>query len=84
MSIQFFNFWYFLFVALSLGGFAGLYFLLRNRSQRTVKAVLIGLIVPCFVILVPVCFLISLIFDFQHFRKDLQELKHRLCAWKTT
>ena len=38
-----FNFWYFLFIALSAGGFAGLYFLLRNRSRKTVNAVLIGL-----------------------------------------
>ena len=43
MNIQFFNIWYFFFIALSLGGFAGLYLLLRNRSQRTVKAVLIAL-----------------------------------------
>ncbi len=45
MNIQFFNFWYFLFIALSLGGFAGLFLLLRNRSERTVKTVLIGLMV---------------------------------------
>lgn len=43
MNIQFFNFWYFLFVFLSVCGFAGLYLLLRNRSQRTVKTVLIVL-----------------------------------------
>jgi len=43
MKIQLFNFWYFLFIALSAGGFAGLYFLLRNRSRKTVNAVLIGL-----------------------------------------
>ena len=43
MRIQLFNFWYFLFIVLSAGGFAGLYFLLRNRSRKTVNAVLIGL-----------------------------------------
>ena len=45
MNIQFFNFWYFLFIFLSAGGFAGLYLLLRNRSQKTVKLVLISLMV---------------------------------------
>lgn len=43
MNIQFFNGWYFLFIILSACGFAGLYFLLRNRTQRTIKAVLISL-----------------------------------------
>ena len=43
MNIQMFNGWYFLFIALSGGGFAGLYFLLRKRSQKTVKIVLISL-----------------------------------------
>ena len=38
------------------------------------------LIVPCFVILIPVCFLISLIFDFKGFKNDLQLLKHRISA----
>ena len=45
MNIQFFNGWYFLFLALSFGGFAGLYFLLRNRREKTVKIVLISLMV---------------------------------------
>lgn len=45
MNIQFFNFWYFLFLLLSFGGFAGLYLLLRNRSHKTVKAVLVSLMV---------------------------------------
>ena len=40
------------------------------------------LIVPCFVILVPVCFLVSLIFDFEHFKKDAKALKHKVCAWR--
>ena len=43
MNIQMFNGWYFLFVALSVGGFFGLYFLLRHRSQRTIKIVLVSL-----------------------------------------
>ena len=45
MNIQFFNFWYFFFILVSAAGFAGLYFLLRNRSQRTAKIVLISLMV---------------------------------------
>lgn len=45
MNIQLFNFWYFFFIILSFAGFAGLYFLLRNRTARTVKAVLISLMV---------------------------------------
>lgn len=44
MNIQMFNGWYFLFLGLSIGGFFGLYFLLKNRSGKTVKAVLIGLV----------------------------------------
>ena len=43
MNIQLFNGWYFLFLAASLLGFFGLYFLLRNKKEGTVKAVLIGL-----------------------------------------
>lgn len=45
VNIQFFNFWYFFFILVSAAGFAGLYFLLRNRSQRTAKIVLISLMV---------------------------------------
>ena len=43
MNIQLFNGWYFLFLALSVGGFFVLYFLLRGKGERTVKAVLISL-----------------------------------------
>lgn len=43
MNIQFFNGWYFLFLAVSILGFFGLYFLLRKRSQKTIKIVLISL-----------------------------------------
>lgn len=50
MNIQFFNFWYFLFLFLSVGGFVGLYFLLRKRSQRTVKILLISLMVGALVL----------------------------------
>ncbi len=45
MNIQFFNAWYFLFLFLSLAGFAGLYLLLRNRRQKTIKIVLFSLLV---------------------------------------
>ena len=43
MEIQFFNFWYFFFIAISFGCFVGLYFLLRKRRPCTIKAVLISL-----------------------------------------
>lgn len=43
MNIQLFNFWYFLFIFLSIGGFIGLYFLLKNKSQLIIKLVLISL-----------------------------------------
>ena len=45
MNVQMFNFWYFFFIALSAGGFVGLYFLLRNKKSSTVKIVLISLMV---------------------------------------
>ena len=45
MNIQLFNFWYFLFIFLSVGGFIGLYFLLKNKSQLIIKLVLISLMV---------------------------------------
>ena len=40
MTIELFNFGYFLFIALAIGGVIGLYFLLRNKSQKTQKIVL--------------------------------------------
>ena len=40
------------------------------------------LIVPCFVILLPVCFLMAMIFDFECFKKDLRGLKNKLADWK--
>ena len=45
MNIQLFNFWYFLFIFLSVGGFIGLYFLLKNKSQLIIKLVLISLMI---------------------------------------
>ncbi len=44
MYISMFNGWYFFWLALSAGGVAGLYFLLRNKSEFTKKAVLFGLL----------------------------------------
>lgn len=40
MIIGMFNFWYFFWLILAAGAIAGLYFLLRNRSQHTQKLVL--------------------------------------------
>lgn len=45
MEIQFFNFWYFLFIILSFGTYIGLYFLLRNKSEKTKKIVLFSILV---------------------------------------
>ena len=44
MEIQMFNFWYFFFLAISVGSCIGLYFLLRNRTDKTKKAVLFSLL----------------------------------------
>ena len=44
MFIAMFNGWYFFWLALCTGATVGLYFLLRNRSTRTQKAVLFGLL----------------------------------------
>jgi len=48
MYISMFNGWYFFWLLLSAGATAGLYFLLRNRSVRTQKLVLFGLLVAGF------------------------------------
>ncbi len=45
MNIQMFNVWYFLFIILSIGGFFGLYFLLRKRSVKTIKITLFSLMI---------------------------------------
>ena len=37
MNIQMFNLWYFVFIIISVGGFFGLYFLLKNKNKTTVK-----------------------------------------------
>lgn len=44
MYIAMFNGWYFFWLLLSAGAMVGLYFLLRNKSTRTQKAVLFGLL----------------------------------------
>ncbi len=45
MNIQMFNGWYFLFIVCSLAGFFGLYFLLRNKSEKTQKIVLFSILI---------------------------------------
>jgi len=50
MNIQLFNGWYFLFIALSIGGFFALYFLLRKRSHTASKIVLILLMTSALVL----------------------------------
>ena len=45
MEIQMFNFWYFFFLALCIGACVGLYFLLRNRSEKTKKITLFSLLI---------------------------------------
>ena len=42
--IEWFNFWYFLFLALSVGAIIGLYYLLRNKSENTKKWVLFSIL----------------------------------------
>jgi len=44
MFIAMFNGWYFFWLLLSAGALVGLYFLLRNKSEKTQKAVLFGLL----------------------------------------
>ena len=44
MFVAMFNGWYFFWLLLSAGSLVGLYFLLRNKSDRTQKAVLFGLL----------------------------------------
>lgn len=45
MIIEMFNFWYFFWLFLSAGVTVGLYYLLRNRSEKTQKIVLLSLLV---------------------------------------
>lgn len=42
--VSMFNIWYFMFILLGIGGVVGLYFLLRNRSDKTKKIVLCALL----------------------------------------
>ena len=44
MYVAMFNGWYFFWLLLSAGTIVGLYFLLRNKSAFTQKAVLFGLL----------------------------------------
>lgn len=44
MVIKMFNFWYFLMLTICIGAIVGLYFLLRNRTDKTKKIVLISLL----------------------------------------
>ncbi|MCL2382075.1 MAG: hypothetical protein FWC64_10905 [Treponema sp.] len=44
MTVEYFNFFYFLYLAFSLGLLLGLYFLLRNRSEKTSNAVVFGIL----------------------------------------
>lgn len=45
MVISMFNFWYFFWLLLSVGAFLGLYFLLKNKSEKTQKIVLFSILV---------------------------------------
>ena len=45
MNIQMFNGWYFLFLILSIGIFVGIYFLLKNKKEKTIKIVLLSLLI---------------------------------------
>ena len=42
------------------------------------------LICPCFIILTPLCFLVSLIFEFKHLKSDIYALKLKYTTWKAT
>lgn len=45
MNVQIFNGWYFFWLIISAGMFVGLYFLLRNKSEKTQKIVLFSILV---------------------------------------
>lgn len=45
MIIEMFNLWYFFWIALSVGAFLGLYFLLKNKSDRVKRWTLFGILV---------------------------------------
>jgi len=48
--VEYFNFYYFLYIAFAVGMLVGLYFLLRNKSKRTAGAVLFGVLFAGFVL----------------------------------
>lgn len=50
MQIAMFNFWYFFWLIVSAAAIVGLYFLLRNRSEKTQKAVLFSLLAVGFIL----------------------------------
>ena len=50
MEIQMFNFWYFFWVVLSAGAIVGLYFALRNKSDKVKKIVLFSFLALGFVL----------------------------------
>lgn len=45
MKIEMFNGWYFLFLIISIGGFVGLYFLLKNKSEKFQKIFLFSFLI---------------------------------------
>ena len=44
MLVRMFNFWYFFWIVISAGAIVGLYFLLRNKSEKTKKIVLASIL----------------------------------------
>jgi len=48
--IEYFNFYYYLYIAFALGLLIGLYFLLRNKSKKTSNIVLFSLLVSNFIL----------------------------------
>ena len=48
--VEYFNFYYFLYIVFALGLLFGLYFLLRNKSKKTSGIVLFGLLLSSFIL----------------------------------
>jgi len=46
--VEYFNFFYFLYIVIAFGLFIGLYLLLRNKSEKTAYIVLLGLLLASF------------------------------------
>ncbi|MBQ8308666.1 MAG: YwaF family protein [Clostridia bacterium] len=57
MEIQLFNFWYFVWLALCIGAFFGLYFLLKNKTEQTKKWTLFSILVFALVLHFLKCFI---------------------------